>query len=168
MANSVVYSAIFAAVMASIPSLKTQYIAFDTSILDMTEKLDDPVEVLFGVQLGGGTDINQALAYCEQKITTPTQTHFILISDMCEGGNTEEMLSRAQSMINNGINFIVLLALSDDGKPWHDEQNAHALAEMGAPVFACTPDQFPNLMSVALQRGDVANWAAQTGILTIR
>ena len=167
MANSVVYSAIFAAVMASIPSLKTQYIAFDTAILDLTDLLSDPVDVLFGVQLGGGTDINQALAYCDQKIANPAQTHFILISDLCEGGNTEAMLARVQAMIYKGINVIVLLALSDDGKPWHDEKNAHAIAAMGAPVFACTPDQFPELMAVALLRGDVGDWAAGNKIALI-
>ncbi|ESS72761.1 VWA containing CoxE family protein [Methyloglobulus morosus KoM1] len=167
MANSVVYSAIFATVMASIPSLKTQYIAFDTAILDLTEKLSDPVDLLFGVQLGGGTDINQALAYCDQKIAHPGQTHFILISDLCEGGNKEEMLARVQAMIYKGINVIVLLALSDDGKPWHDDNNAHAIAAMGAPVFACTPDQFPDLMAVALLKGDVGEWAAGNKIAII-
>lgn len=167
MASSVVYSAIFAAVMASIPSLKTQYIAFDTSIVDLTEELADPVDVLFGVQLGGGTDINQALAYCDDKIGKPAQTHFILISDLFEGGNNDEMLSRLQAMINKGINVIVLLALSDDGKPGYDERNARAMADMGAPVFACTPDQFPDLMAVALLRGDIAAWAAGNEISVV-
>ena len=167
MATSVVYSAIFAAVMASIPSLKTQYIAFDTSIVDLTEELADPVDVLFGVQLGGGTDINQALAYCDQKISKPTQTHFILISDLFEGGNNDEMLSRLQGMINKEINIIVLLALSDDGKPGYDERNARAMADIGAPVFACTPDQFPDLMAVALLRGDVTAWAASNEISVV-
>ncbi|MGR8930795.1 MAG: VWA domain-containing protein [Gammaproteobacteria bacterium] len=167
MATSVVYSAIFAAVMASIPSLKTQYIAFDTSIVDLTEELTDPIDVLFGVQLGGGTDINQALAYCDQKISKPAQTHLILISDLFEGGNNDEMLSRAHAMINKGINIIVLLALNDEGKPGYHDGNARAMADMGAPVFACTPDQFPDLMVVALSRGDVGGWAAANQISVV-
>ncbi|OAI25595.1 MULTISPECIES: VWA domain-containing protein [Methylomonas] len=167
MANSVVYSAIFAAVMASVPSLKTQYIAFDTSIVDLTEQLADPVEVLFGVQLGGGTDINQALAYCDSKITRPALTHFILISDLFEGGNNDEMLGRLQTMINKGVNVIVLLALSDDGKPGYHDGNARTMAAMGAPVFACTPDQFPDLMAVALVRDDIAAWAAGNDISVV-
>ena len=81
MASSVVYASIFAAVMASIPALRTQLVVFDTAVIDMTEQLSDPVDVLFGVQLGGGTDINKAVGYCEQLITKPKDTSFILITD---------------------------------------------------------------------------------------
>jgi len=86
MATSVVYSSISAAVMASIPGLSTKLICFDTSIVDLTDQLVDPVEVLFGVQLGGGTDINSALAYCEKRIEIPAKTHLVLITDLYEGG----------------------------------------------------------------------------------
>ena len=95
MATSVVYSSIFAAVMASLPVIETQLVCFDTTILDLTDELADPVEVLFGVQLGGGTDINAALAYCETEITRPTKTHLVLISDLFEGGDAVAMLARA-------------------------------------------------------------------------
>src|ERR1700742_1157181 len=100
--------------MASLPGLSTKLICFDTSILDLTEQLADPVEVLFGVQLGGGTDINAALAYCAEKVQQPTKTHLILISDLYEGGNAAEMLARAATLVRSGVNLIVLLALSDD------------------------------------------------------
>ncbi|MGH6814912.1 MAG: VWA domain-containing protein, partial [Hyphomicrobiaceae bacterium] len=168
MATSVVYSSIFAAVLASIPAIATKLIVFDTAIVDLTEDLQDPVEVLFGVQLGGGTDINQALAYCERLVVEPGKTHLVLISDLFEGGNAEEMLARAKALVASGVNVIVLLALSDDGRPGYDANHAAAFAAMGAPVFACTPDRFPELMATALKRGDIWAWAASHDIALIR
>lgn len=168
MATSVVYASIFSAVLASIPAIATKLVCFDTAILDLTEDLQDPVEVLFGVQLGGGTDINQALAYCEKLVAEPSRTHLVLISDLFEGGNAEEMLARAGELVASGVNVIVLLALSDDGKPSYDPQHAAALAALGCPVFACTPNEFPDLMAVALQRGDIDSWAASRDIALVR
>ncbi len=168
MATSVVYASIFAAVLASIPAIATRLVVFDTTIADLTEELKDPVEVLFGVQLGGGTDINQALAYCETLIAEPSRSHLVLISDLYEGGNAEEMLARARAITGAGVNVIVLLALSDDGKPGYDANHAAAFAAMGCPVFACTPDEFPDLMATALQRADIGAWAASRDIALIR
>jgi hypothetical protein len=168
MATSVVYSSIFAAVLGSIPAIATKLVVFDTTVLDLSEDLHDPVEVLFGVQLGGGTDINQALAYCQQLVVEPAKTHLILISDLVEGGNADEMLARARSLVTAGVNLIVLLALSDDGRPAADARHAAALAALGAPVFACTPDQFPDLMAAALKREDIAAWAAKNDIALVR
>jgi VWA domain containing CoxE-like protein len=130
--------------------------------------LKDPVDVLFGVQLGGGTDINQALAYCERLVAEPAKTHLVLVSELYEGGNAPEMLARARALIDSGVNLIALLALSDDGRPAYDAHHAAALACMGAPVFACTPDQFPDLMAIALKREDIAAWAASRDIGLVR
>ena len=94
MASSVIYASIFAAVMASLPVVRTKLVCFDTVVLDLTEELSDPVEVLFGVQLGGGTDINQAVAYCSERIERPGKAHLVLITDLYEGGNAEETLAR--------------------------------------------------------------------------
>ncbi len=141
---------------------------FDVNVLDLSEELSDPVEVLFGVQLGGGTDINRALAYCESLIDEPIKTHLVLVSDLFEGGNADAMLSRARAIIASGVNVIVLLALNDEGRPSYESRHAAALASMGASVFACTPDKFPELMAVALQRGDIAAWAASSDIALIR
>jgi Mg-chelatase subunit ChlD len=168
MATSVVYSSIFAAVMASVPGISTQLICFDTAIVDLTEELADPVEVLFGVQLGGGTDINAALAYCERKIEYPAKTHLILITDLYEGGDALAMLACIAGLKQSGVNVIVLLALSDDGHPSFHAQHAEQIASMGCPVFACTPDQFPALMATALTRQDVAQWAAALDIALVR
>lgn len=168
MATSVVYASIFAAVLASLPALATQLICFDTVVLDLTPQLEDPVEVLFGVQLGGGTDINAALAYCEQKIDRPAQTHLVLLSDLYEGGDAAAMLGRVASLKQSGVNVIVLLALNDDGRPGYDAQHAAAMAGMGCPVFACTPDQFPDMMATALTRQDLFQWAASRDIALVR
>lgn len=168
MASSVVYSAIFGAVMASIPSVKTKLVCFDTAIVDLTDDLKDPVQVLFGVQLGGGTDINQAVAYCAGKIEQPTKTHLILITDLYEGGNQQELISRVATLKKQGVNVITLLALSDDGKPAYDANLAGIFASMECPVFACTPDQFPDLMATALKREDIMAWASEQGIKAVR
>ena len=168
MATSVVYSSIFAAVMASIPGLSTKLVCFDTSIADLTDQLTDPVEVLFGVQLGGGTDINSALAYCEKQIESPTKTHLVLITDLYEGGDAASMLGRAAAIKQSGVNFIVLLALSDSGHPAYEAKHAEAIAGLGCPVFACTPDHFPSMMASALTGKDLRSWAAEEDIPLIR
>jgi len=159
MAASVVYSGVFAAALASVRSLKTSLVVFDTSVVDLTAHLHDPVEVLFGTQLGGGTDINRALAYAEGLITRPSDSILILISDLHEGGVREEMLRRMAAMTASGVQVIVLLALSDEGQPSYDHDNAAALAALNIPAFACTPDAFPDLMAAAVERRDVAAWA---------
>jgi uncharacterized protein with von Willebrand factor type A (vWA) domain len=168
MAESVVYSSIFAAVLASVPGLSTKLVCFDTSIVDLTEQLADPVEVLFGVQLGGGTDINAALAYCERLVENPAKTHLILITDLFEGGDAAQMLTRAAALKQKGVNLIVLLALSDSGHPSYDTNHAGLIASLGCPVFACTPDQFPPLMAAALTGKDLREWAAIEEIALIR
>ncbi len=168
MAASVVYSSIFAAVMASIPGLSTKLVCFDTSIVDLTDQLADPVEVLFGVQLGGGTDINAALAYCEDQIENPSKTHLVLVTDLYEGGDAASMLARAAAIRQSGVNLVVLLALSDEGHPAYDAKHAEFIAGLGCPVFACTPDQFPSMMAAALTRKDLAAWAAESDVALIR
>ena len=159
MASSVVYASVFGAVLASMRALRTSLVVFDTAVVDLTDKLSDPVEVLFGTQLGGGTDINRAIAYSRSLITRPTESLFVLISDLYEGGIRAEMLSRMASMRDAGVQVVVLLALSDDGAPAFDRENAAALGALGIPAFACTPDRFPELLALALERGDVGRWA---------
>lgn len=159
MAPSVVYSSIFGAVMASMPALSTRFVLFDTAVVDLTNELNDPVDLLFGTQLGGGTDIHKALTYCESRITRPTDTVMVLVSDLCEGGSVAGMMKTAARLNESGVQLISLLALSDEGKPWYDARNAAAFAEMDIPVFACTPDRFPDLMAAALAKRDLKLWA---------
>lgn len=163
MAASVVYSSIFGAVMASMPALSTRFVVFDTAIVDLTEELNDPVDLLFGTQLGGGTDIHKALTYCESKITRPTDTVMVLVSDLCEGGSVAGMVKAAARIKESGVQLIALLALSDEGKPWYDARNAATFAALGIPVFACTPDRFPDLMAAALAKKDLALWQSKNG-----
>ena len=168
MAASVVYSGVFGAVLASIPAVKTQMVVFDTAVVDLTEDLSDPVELLFGVQLGGGTDIGSALGYCQQIITRPTQTILVLISDLFEGGDADEMVKRAAALVRSGVTVVCRLALSDRGAPSYDQRHAGAFAALGVPAFACTPDLFPGLMAAAIHGRDLNGWAAQHDIATVR
>jgi len=165
MGTSVVYSGIFGSVMASIPAIKTKMVVFDTAVADLTEELTDPVELLFGVQLGGGTDINLALTYCQQIITRPTDTVLVLITDLFEGGDAQGMRKKAAELSAAGVQVLVLLALNDDGAPSYDHGNAQYFADLGIPVFACTPDKFPDLMAAALSKQDIAMWAAKEDLV---
>ena len=143
MAESLVYAAVFGATLASIRSVRTSLVAFDTEVADLTDLLADPVEVLFGCQLGGGTDLNRALAYCQGLVSRPAETLLVLISDLFEGGVPGEMVRRVAELRRDGVTVVVLLALSDSGAPAYDHDHAAALAALGVPVFACTPDRFP-------------------------
>lgn len=168
MATSVVYSSVFAAVLASMRSVSTQMIVFDTAVVDLTAELADPVDLLFGVQLGGGTDINRALGYCQTRIRRPRETIFVLITDLYEGGDRQAMLKKAAAIVGSGVNMVCLLALSDQGTAYYDHHNAQAFARLGIPAFACTPDLFPELMAAAIQRQDLNLWAARHEIAAAR
>ncbi|MEU5371118.1 VWA domain-containing protein [Streptomyces sp. NPDC005951] len=152
MAASVVHASVFGAVLASMRTLSTRLVVFDTAVVDLTDQLDDPVDVLFGTQLGGGTDINRALAYCQSRITRPADTVVVLVSDLYEGGIRDEMLKRVAAMKASGVQFVTLLALSDEGAPAYDHEHAAALGALGAPAFACTPDLFPDVMAAAIEK----------------
>jgi Mg-chelatase subunit ChlD len=141
---------------------------FDTAVVDMTEELDDPVDLLFGVQLGGGTDINRAVGYCQELIREPKNSILVLISDLYEGGVEKNLLQRARELVASGVQFIALLALSDEGAPSYDRELASKLAELGVPSFACTPDKFPSLMAACIKRENINLWAANEDLTTNR
>ena len=168
MASSVVYAGVFGAVLASLPAVSTRVVVFDTEVVDLSEMLSDPVDVLFGVQLGGGTDINLALGYCQQLIRRPEDTILVLISDLYEGGDEKSMLGRARQLAESGVRMIALLALDDDGTPGYDHSVAAAYAGLGIPAFACTPEHFLDLMATAIGGGDLGAWAAGKGIALAR
>jgi hypothetical protein len=158
MADSVVYAGIFGSVLASIRTLQTNVIAFDTAVVDLSAHLHDPVELLFGARLGGGTDIAKALGFAQTLVRTPQDTILILLSDLYEGGNRQDMLKRLRQLVQSGVCIVALPALSDEGAPSYDHENAAALAAMGIPTFACTPDHFPDLMAAAIGRQDLNTW----------
>ena len=168
MAASLVYSSVFAAVLASLRAVTTRMIVFDTAVADLTDQLHDPVDLLFGTQLGGGTDINRALAYCQQVITRPAQTILVLITDLFEGGDAAELLKRTAAIVQSGTTVICLLALNDHGAPAFESKHAAAFAGIGVPTFACTPDLFPDLMAAAIQKRDIGLWAARHEIVAAR
>lgn len=168
MGNSVVYAGVLGSVLASLPSLRTRIVAYDTSVVDLTDLAEDPVDILFGVQLGGGTDTPQALKYCRSFIRQPGETIFIHISDLEDGHQAKEVHQMMGEMVLAGIQVIVLLALDDSGAPGYDAGNAAGLAGLGIPVFACTPDLFPELMAAAIERRNIQQWAAQREIVTAR
>ena len=151
MADSVVHASLFACLLARMPALRTSLIAFDTSAVDLTDSLDDPVDVLFGVQVGGGTDIGNALGACQRLITRPTETLLILVSDLFEGGDVDVLRNRVRVLVRSGVTVLVLLALSDDGAPVANHHEAAALAALGAHVATCTPDRFPDVLGAALE-----------------
>lgn len=161
MGTSVIYSGIFGSVLASIPAVNTRMVVFDTTVVDLTDDLQDPVDLLFGVQLGGGTDIARALTYCQGVITRPQDTVLVLVTDLYEGGDPREMRKKFVSLVNSGVQLIVLPALNDDGAPSYDKNHAEFLANIGVPTFACTPDKFPDLMAAALSKQDIGMWVSQ-------
>ncbi|BFT70215.1 VWA domain-containing protein [Paenibacillus sp. P36] len=157
MAGSVIYASIIGSIFASMPALDTRVVAFDTEVVDLSEQCaEDPVDMLFGIQLGGGTDINKSISYCSSFITEPKKTLFILVSDLFEGGNRTEMLQRLIDMHQAGVKTICLLALSDEGVPSYDEAVAKKLSQYGIPCFGCSPDKLPELIEGALKGYDLS------------
>jgi hypothetical protein len=155
MADSIIYSSVMGSVFASMPCLDTYVVAFDTNVVDLSEQVrEDPVSMLFGIQLGGGTDINKSVKYCRSLISVPHKTLFILVSDLYEGGVSAQLLSQLESMHASGVKCMVLLALSDSGVPSYDEELAKKIARLGIPAFACTPDKLPELVESAIKHSD--------------
>ena len=164
MADSVIYSSVMGAIFASMPALDTRIVAFDTEIADLTEAArNDPVDMLFGIQLGGGTDINKSVRYCAGLVENPAKTLFILISDLYEGGVEAGLLRKLAEMKESGVRCMVLLALCDGGSPAYDRDLAKKIANLGIPSFACSPDMLPMLVEGALKGRDLAALAEAAG-----
>ena len=161
MGESVIYSSIMSCILASMNAIKTRIVAFDTNIVDLTEKSDDPVDILYGMQLGGGTDINKSVDYCSRFIENPHKTLFFLVSDLMEGGNRAAFLRRMQEMKESGVTVVCLLAIADGGRPYYDEQIAGKLAGMGIPCFACSPARLPELLQIVFSGGSLEEFAKQ-------
>jgi hypothetical protein len=164
MADSVIWASVIGSIFASIPALRTRVVVFDTEVVDLTEQCaNDPVDMLFGIQLGGGTDINKSVVYCEQFVEEPKKTLFIIISDLYEGGNQSALIRRMRDLREAGVRTMCLLALSDQGKPFYDERVAKLLARDGTPCFACTPALLPELVEGALKGFDLFELAKRVG-----
>ena len=152
MGESAIYSSIMGCILASMRAVRTHIIAFNTEVHDLTSLCSDPVDLLYGIQLGGGTDINNSVAYCQELVTEPEKTTMFIITDLYEGGNRAQLVRRLDELKSSGVNVVVLLAISDSGKPSYDSQLAEKAAELEIPCFACPPEKLPELLEAALKR----------------
>jgi hypothetical protein len=148
MADSVIHAAVTAAIFFGIQALQTHLCLFDTSVVDLTDRCNDPVETILKVQLGGGTDIGGALAYASGLVANPRRTIVVLITDFYEGAPLNRLLGVARSLIEGGVTVLGLAALDDRAEPNYDRSTAQQLVDLGAHVAAMTP-------------GELAEWVAQ-------
>lgn len=158
MGQSILYASVMACILASMSAIRTHVVAFDTNIVDLTPLCTDPVDLLYGFQMGGGTDIAKSVAYCQGLVETPGKTLFFLISDLEEGGNRAALLRRLGEMKDSGITVVTLLSIADGGKPYYDAQTAQRIAAMEIPCFACTPELLPQLLERALKGQDLSTF----------
>ena len=162
MGRSVVYSSVMAAIFASIDVLRTRILFFDTEVVDVTPLLTDPVELLFASQLGGGTDINRAVAYAhEHFVERPERTIFLLVTDLYEGGDTEALVARLRELVDAKAKVLVLLALTDGGTPSYDHALAARLTALGAHCFGCTPRLLVRVVERIMKHQDPAGVIAE-------
>ena len=151
MGESAIYSSIMGCILASMRTVKTHIVAFDTAVNDLTSLCSDPVDLLYGIQLGGGTDINNSVAYCQDLITEPEKTTMFIITDLYEGGNRAQLLRRLEELKASGVNVVILLAISDSGKPCFDSGLAEKTSSQEIPCFACPPEKLPELLEATLR-----------------
>src|SRR4051812_13289168 len=155
MGESVVYAAIVAAVFASLGALDTRLVFFDTNVADVSDQLSDPVDVLFGVQLGGGTDIARAVRYGGSLVAQPDKTLFLLITDLYEGGDAAALLRQLAALKESRVQVLCVLALNDAGKGSFDKDLARKVAALDIPAFAATPNRLVEAVERAL-KGETA------------
>ena len=151
MAGSVLHSAVSAAILAGLPGITVRLVLFDTGLADVSHLAGDPVEVLLTSQLGGGTDIAQAMGYAETLVGQPTRTVVALISDFEEGGSVSALLASVRRLAASGVTLLGLASLADEGDPWYDRQMAARLASAGMEIAAMTPDRFAEWLAEVTQ-----------------
>jgi Mg-chelatase subunit ChlD len=147
MTNSIIHSAVMAGILAALPLVRVRLVVFDTSIVDLSEHASDPIEVLMGVQLGGGTDIGRAVRYCEQLVEQPRRTVLVLVTDFCEGADPRVLVATVKRLRGAGVKLLGLAALDMDANPWYDEQMAGRLAAEGMEIAALTPTQLAHWLA---------------------
>lgn len=147
MVDSVIHSAVTAAIFFGIPAIKTRLVLFDTSIVDVTDYCTDPVETLMKVQLGGGTDIGAALAYAESKVENPRRTIIVLITDFCEGAPSANLFATTKRLVESGVCLLGLCALDASATPVFCRTTAGHMASLGAHVGAMTPGELAEFVA---------------------
>ncbi|MCX5660840.1 MAG: VWA domain-containing protein [Planctomycetota bacterium] len=165
MATSLIYGGIMGAILASIGSVETHVVAFNhEDVVDLTEHCSDPVDLLFGVQLGGAEDYWKATCYCERFMHTPAKTLYVLLADLHDTSpNTKRFVKKMEFLLESGVKAVGLLAISDQGVPSYNESLAETLAKMGMPCFGCTPERLPELLAGVLRGTDLKTIAAKVG-----
>ena len=161
MATSLIYGGIMGAILASLPAIETHVVAFNhEEVVDLTDHCHDPVDLLFGVQLGGAEDYWKATSYCEQFMHTPAKTLYILIADLHDTSpNENRFVKKMEFLLESGLRAVTLLAISDQGQPSHNENLAAKLVRLGMPCFGCTPDRLPDLLAAVLKGQDLQQFA---------
>jgi Mg-chelatase subunit ChlD len=147
MTDSVIHSAVMAGILAALPLVKVKLVAFDTAVVDLSGHVDDPVEVLMSVQLGGGTDIGRAMRYCERLVDDPLRTVLVLVSDFCEGASPAQLLTTCKRLAEARVKLLGLAALDMNANPSYDRQMADRLAAIGMDIAALTPNQLAQWLS---------------------
>ena len=165
MATSLIYGGIMGAILASVGSVETHVVAFNhEDVVDLTEHCHDPVDLLFGIQLGGAEDYWKATCYCERFMHTPAKTLYVLLADLHDTSpNTKRFIAKMEFLLESGIKAIGLLAISDQGTPSYNEPLAETLAKLGMPCFGCTPERLPDLIAGVLRGNDLKVLATKFG-----
>lgn len=141
MAGSVIHSAVMAGILAGLPAFRVRLVVFDTNVVDLSDQVDDPVEVLMQVQLGGGTDITQAVNYCGRLVDNPDRTVLVLVTDFCEGRPPGDLVRAVRSLAEARVTLLGLAALDGEAYPFYDKAMAERLAGCGMQIAALTPSQ---------------------------
>ncbi len=163
MANSLIYGGLMGSILASIPAVETHVVAFNhEEVVDLTQHCSDPVDLLFGIQLGGAEDYWMAANYCQQFIRNPRRTVYILLADLYDTSpNESKFVRKMAEWVADGVKPIGLLAISDQGVPEYDHVLAQKLVNLGMPCFGCTPDRLPDLLEAALKGEDLSRVEAR-------
>jgi hypothetical protein len=163
MASSLIYGGVMGAILASMPAVETHVVAFNhQDVVDLTAECHDPVDLLFGIQLGGAEDYWMATRYCEPFMHTPARTLYILLADLYDTSPHEgKFVQKMEQLLGNGIKAVTLLAISDHGKPSFNHNLAQKLTNLGMPCFGCSPDRLPDLLAAVIKGQDLKAFAKQ-------
>jgi Mg-chelatase subunit ChlD len=153
MVGSIIHSAVMAGILSALPMVRVRLVVFDTAVVDLSEHVSDPVEVLMSVQLGGGTNIGQAVRYCEQLVSQPRRTVLVLVTDFCEGADPRVLIGACRRLKESGVKLIGLAALDMQANPWFDEKIAGRLAADGMEIAALTPTELAQWLAEVMQKG---------------
>jgi hypothetical protein len=163
MASSLIYGGVMGAILASMPAVETHVVAFNhQDVVDLTADCQDPVDLLFGIQLGGAEDYWMATRYCEQFMHTPAKTLYILLADLYDtSAHESKFVLKMEELLASGVKAVTLLAISDHGKPSYNHDLAKKLTNLGMPCFGCSPDRLPDLLTAVLKGHDLQIFASQ-------